>query len=342
MARYALTFLSLFLLPFASLVAVDSVPSPPAVKHFKRGAHKLAPPIRKLRATRKWHRTGDYPAQWSLVSPKNSVFLNDRYGNCVTAGECVNINANCFFRTGQPCIIPDDEVYRWANAHDVLNGADLMEVINLLSPSLRDGLNYPSQPLPTMFCDGVGSPVNFQDRANICSACFSSKGSLKMGVAADDLELVGAGNANGWFLPVSHSTNIDHDVEMLGYGPAAYCFQVLAAPLPSSCDPTTFCYLVNTWGTVGVVAADVVETSGWCDEIDLRTPASIVMPPVPAPTPVPPSPPTPPTPPAPPSPPAPPAPSPCPRCKRGVLRHRFFVDAPNPSPLAEVSQCLLA
>jgi len=342
MHRKAVSLLLLVLFPISPTLAVEPLPPPPATVHFKRGAHKLSPPLRRLRATRKWHTTQPFPPQWSIVSPKNSLFLNDQFGDCVLAGEAVNINANAFYRTGQPLIIADEEIKRWAVAHDVLNGADLLEVINLLSPSLRDGLNGPPLPTAAMFCDGIGSPVNVQDRANICSACYACKGSLKMGVAADDLELVNAGQRNGWYLPVSHSTNIDHDVELLGYGPASYCFRVLATPLPAGCDPSTFCYLVNTWGTVGVVAGDVVESSGWCDEIDVRNPTSIVMLPVPAPTPVPPSPPVPPVPPVPPSPPTPPTPRPCPRCKRGAVRHHWFVDAPRPSAIVEVPLCPLA
>jgi hypothetical protein len=128
-----------------------------------------------------------------------------------------------------------------------------------------------------MYCDGVGSAVNYQDRANVCSACYACQGSLKMGVAGDDLQRVGAGNSNGWYLGSCRSTNIDHNVERLGYGPASYCFQVLGVQVPSGVDPTQFCYLVNTWSTIGVVNAAVVESSGWCDEIDMRSPTSIAL-----------------------------------------------------------------
>ena len=183
----------------------------------------------------------------------------------------------------------------WGQSHDALNGYNLLPMIAAMSITNSDGLTYSSGTSTTMYCDGVGSAVNYQNRANVCSACYSSSGSLKMGVAGDDLSRIGAGSVNGWYLGSSQSNNIDHNVEMVGYGTASYCFSALSTPLPSGVDPNQFCYLVNTWSTIGVVNAPVVESSGWCNEIDMRTPTSIAIaapnvptpptPPTPAPTP---------------------------------------------------------
>jgi hypothetical protein len=250
----------------------------PPAKVFKRGLNPLTPAQKALRAQGAWWKaTATYPAQWSIISPKNSMFLNDTDGDCVLAGECVNINAHWFLVTGQPVIVPDAEVQTYGSKHGILNGADLLQVVGMMSVTNSDGLTYSSGTANTMYCDGVGSAVNQQDRASICSACYSCSGSLKMGVAGNDLSRINAGNSNGWYLGSCQSTNIDHNVEMLGYGTAAYCFGVLNVPIPAGVDPNQFCYLVNTWSTIGVVNAAVVETSGWCNEIDMRTPTSIAL-----------------------------------------------------------------
>ena len=259
-------------------------------QQFKRGLNKLTPAQKQARAAGPWHKAAAYPPTWSIVSPKNSMFLNDRDGDCVLAGECVNINAHWYLMTGQPIIISDAEVQSYGANHGILNGADLLQVVGMMSASNSDGLTYSSGTTTTMYCDGIGTAVNQQSRDAVCSACYSCSGSLKMGVAGDDLSRIGAGNANGWYLGSASSNNIDHNVEMLGYGPASYCFGVLNVPIPAGVDPTQFCYLVNTWSTIGVVNAPVVETSGWCDEIDMRTPTSVALPwtgPAPSPTPTP-------------------------------------------------------
>lgn len=255
----------------------------------KRGLRPLSPEQKKLRATGKWHVTvANYPANWSIVSPANSMFLNDTYGDCVLAGEGVNINAHWYFTTGKPVIISDQEIQTYGSNHDILNGADLLQVIGMMSVTNSDGLTYSSGTTNTMYCDGVGSAVNYQNRANLCSAVFSCSGSLKMAVDATPLESI-VGSSNGWYLGSTTASNTDHNVEILGYGTAAYCFQALATPIPAGVDPTSFCYLVNTWSTIGVVAAPVIESSGWCSEVDMRTPTSIALvnQPTPAPQPTP-------------------------------------------------------
>jgi len=260
---------------------------PPAVRAMhKTGAIPLTKEQKAKRATGKWWKATEYPPQWSIVSPANSYFLNNTDGDCVLAGECVNINAHWYYVTGHPVIISDAEIQSYGEQFNLLNGAELLQVIGDMSIANSNGLTYtPSGgTVTTMYCDGVGSAVNYQNRASICSALASCQGSLKMAVASYDLQRV-VGTTNGWYLGSSSSTNIDHNVEMVGYGPASYCFSVLSTPLPAGVDPTEFCYLVDTWSTIGVVNAAVVEASGWCNEIDMRSPTSIAITPSPTPAP---------------------------------------------------------
>jgi hypothetical protein len=280
-------------------MAAQPTPAPakPAVqaKVYKTGLTPSTPEQRAKRAVGKWHATNtNYPEQWSIVSTANSMFLNDRDGDCVLAGECVNVNVSQFFLTGKPVIIPDSEVEAWGEAHNALDGYDLLPMIAAMSVSNSDGLTYtPSGgTLTVMYCDGVGSSVNYQDRANICSALYASKGTLKMAVCgAPGCDLQNAVNAtggqNGWYIGAYTGGPNDHNVEMVGYGPASYCFNALGVPLPAGVDPKQFCYLVNTWSCIGVVNAAVVESSGWCQEIDMRTPDSVVLSPSPTPAPQP-------------------------------------------------------
>ena len=42
--------------------------------NFKRGLLPMTPAQKQARATGKWHATDtNYPANWSIVSPKNSI-----------------------------------------------------------------------------------------------------------------------------------------------------------------------------------------------------------------------------------------------------------------------------
>jgi hypothetical protein len=180
--------------------------------------------------------------------------------------------------------VSDAEINAWGGALGVLNGADLSQVMDALqksqgNPLVAGGIGY---------YDGPPTAVNWMDRANLTSAIFSSQASVKISVDADVLENA-AGNSDGWYLDSYSGTNQDHCVGLLGYGPASFCFQACGVPVPDGVDPASFCYLLDTWNTVGIVAATVIE-SAWVGEAWLRTPSSIpsVVPPVP---PVPPPPP---------------------------------------------------
>jgi hypothetical protein len=203
------------------------------------------------------------------VPPQNSFFLNDSDGDCVTAEECVNLNCYAFNTTGKCVIVSDAEVQAWGGANGVLNGADLSQVMDLMQQSAKNGLTASGE----MYFDGPPTGVNWMDRANLCSAIFSSQGSVKISVDAGVLESV-VGSTNGWYLGLLGGNNQDHCVGVLGFGPASFCFAACGVAVPSGVDPNSFCYLLDTWNTVGVVAASVIE-SHWVGEAWLRTPTSI-------------------------------------------------------------------
>jgi hypothetical protein len=210
------------------------------------------------------------------------MFLNDTDGDCVLAEECVNINTFAYNTTGQCALVTDAEIQTFGAAHRILNGADLSQVMGYMQQSVCNGLTIGTR----MYFDGPPTSVDWTNRANLCSAIFASQGSIKISVDAGVLESA-VGSSNGWYLASYRGTSQDHCVGLVGYGTASFCFGLCGVPVPAGVDPNSFCYLLDTWNTVGVVAAAVIESS-WVGEAWLRSPTSIPIPPTtPVPTPVP-------------------------------------------------------
>lgn len=265
--------------------------TPAPMKKFKTGArptpkHKLfaAPRFDHMKAKAP-------PAQFAWVPSKLSMWLNDQYGDCVTAEEA-------FKCATQGIFIQDSTVQAWASANGVLDGADLQQVIQAMQQKgfQQDGNTYG---------DGPGSVINFSDETALQTAIAA--GPVKIGIDANALPS-GAGNQNGWVGTggsPGQFTNEDHCVALCGYGTAQYLFQQLHVPLPSTLQPTQTGYLLFTWNTIGFVDhAWIMSTVG---EAWLRTPNEVTT----GNGPIPPDPPLNPTPsPTPPMPPIPPAPVP--------------------------------
>jgi hypothetical protein len=201
----------------------------------------------------------------------------------------VNLNTFAYNTTKQCQIVSDAELKQWAGSQGFLNGADLTDVMD----AMQKARGNPLIASGTSYYDGPYTSVNWQDRANLTSAIYTSQGSVKISVDAGVLENA-VGDGNGWYLGSYSSTNQDHCVGLTGFGPASFCCAACGVAVPAGVDPNSFCYLLDTWGTVGVVAASVIE-SPWVGEAWLRTPTSIpsgdpTPTPTPTPDPVPPSP----------------------------------------------------
>jgi hypothetical protein len=255
------------------------------------------------------------PAFFGVFPLKMSMWLNDQYGDCVTAEEAFNKACGGVF-------IEDATVLAWCNANDTLNGADLQPVIQQM---VVKGFSQDSN----IYGDGDGQSVNYADAPTLQAAIYaagtgSPAGSIKIGIAADQLPS-GAGNANGWFLTSdSPDTNEDHCVSLCFYGTAGQFVTAMNAAfslnltVPAGVDPTMQGYGLYTWSTIGFVATQaLVNMTG---EAWIRTPNTVTTgtgtptpdqvytTAAPTPTPTPPVPPVPPVPPNPP--PLPPAPTP--------------------------------
>ena len=285
-------------------------------KVFPRGLRPT--PRHRLLAAEPFRAKASPPDECWIFPLTMSMWLNDTYGDCVTAEEAFN-------KACSAILIEDSTVMTWAEANGVLNGADLEPVIQQMQAA---GFAQDSN----VYGDGAPLAVNYADAPTLQAAVYQAAqqgGCVKIGIAADQLP-AGAGNQNGWFLPSdSPDSNEDHCVGICGYGTVAqFCTAMNAAfglslTPPSGVDPTTQGYAIYTWSTIGWASTQaMVNMTG---EAWLRSPSSVntgsgtptpdkdwtsipTPPPTPPTPPVPPVPPTPPTPPVPPVPPNPPTP----------------------------------
>ena len=258
-------------------------------------------PRHKLAAAVPFRPTAPAPACWGVVAPLYRMWGNDQYGCCVSAEEAANI-ANYCAAAGIPGhVLTDAEVIAWARKHGFLNGAYLEEVMDALQQSARSGL------LGGASAHFVGPyrAVDWHDHAALCAAIYESRAQVNIGIASSGLNDQ-PGDSNGWIvLSADKSRSIDHCVGLCGYGTLADCCRMCGVSVPGGADANRQCYLLYTWGTVGIVSEEALWAM--CGEAWVRLPSSIAepayppTPPGPGPGPIPPLP----WPPAPPTPPAP-------------------------------------
>jgi len=237
-----------------------------------RGARPT--PRHKLAAATPHKIRGTTPPQFAVIPDNLSMWLNDVDGDCVTAEEA--FAKACY---SPEIFIQDATVKAWATAHNVLNGAELLEVLQWMQAAgfSQDG---------GLYNDGAATTVDWTDAAVLTNAI--SLGPVKIGVAADQLENV-VGNSNGWFAAgFKADSNEDHCVSLCGYGSLSWLAQQLSVSLPAGVDGTQPGYLLFTWSTVGII--DVPSMLAITAEAWLRSPTTVVIGPAPAPGPTPPTP----------------------------------------------------
>lgn len=251
---------------------------------FMRGAKPT--PRHKLAAAVPFQITdrAEIPSQVAYVPKKLSFWLNNQYGDCVTAEEAFNQDVSGIF-------IQDSVVQAWARKGGFLDGATLTDVMDAMARSgfPQDGKVY-----------GIGAynSVDYSNESVLQAALAIAP--VKIGIDANALPS-GAGNNQGWDGFGGQNGQFqdeDHCVALCGYGPASFLFAQLGVSVPSGVDPAKPCYLLFTWNTIGVV--DHAWIMSTVAEAWLRNPSVTVngtpLPnpgPQPEPIPVPPTPPTP-------------------------------------------------
>ncbi len=271
------------LLAAAAVVSLPAQPAPAKARPGKTGAvptprHRLlaAPQFKPVMAQA-------VPAAVAYVPSKLSMWLNDTYGDCVTAEEA-------FAKACTGIFISDATVKTWASAHNALNGAELEPIMKGMATAgfAQDGNHYN---------DGGYASVDYSNEAVLQAAL--AVGVVKIGIDSNALPDT-AGYHSGWVGiggKPGQFNNEDHCVALAGFGPASYLFAQLHVALPATLNPTTNGYLLFTWNTIGFIDhAWIMSTVG---EAWVRNPTTIIVgtgtpspdPPLNPPTPVPPTPP---------------------------------------------------
>lgn len=195
-------------------------------------------------------------AAWVPSGYSPDGFGNFQYGICVTAANAFKVSCS-----GPKTVLATSVVEKWAQDHGVLNGADLLSVIQMLQ---QQGFPFSGGAVG----DGAPLAVDFSQEAVLQAAI--DQGPVNIGIDANALPS-GAGNQQGWFaLSKVNANNEDHSVELAAYGTAQWCFQQFGFQLPAGLDPATKGYMLYTWSTVGFVSHDWL--MGCCAEAWLRNP----------------------------------------------------------------------
>jgi hypothetical protein len=216
------------------------------------------------------------PASWGVVPTQLSVWGNDTYGDCVSAEEAA---AKAMYSTmcGLPeTFITQQEVETWARQHGFLNGADITDVMDAMAKS---GMSANGQ----TYDDGPYQSVDWTNDATLSSAIY--QGPVKIGVAASQLENA-VSSANGWWATgFKRDNNTDHCVNLCGFGTAEQLGALLNVSVPANVILSERCYLLFTWGTIGII--DKASMMAITEEAWLRTPTTVGQGPAPSPAPAP-------------------------------------------------------
>lgn len=266
------------IIPFAEPQA-PKIPDPPPIPgKFFTGATPT--PFQKIAAsikagTASIHQPLGAPPQVVTVPKRLSYWGNNQYGCCVTS-ESVFAIADYSTAIGmEEIFVTDSTMIAWARAHGVLNGADLLDVIQNMQ---RDGIKDEKGVLRKA---GKPSAVDFSNEENLKSAI--AQGPVSIAIASSSLPS-GAGNKSGWSAFGGRSNrNTDHCVCLHGYGPTSELFKALNVSAPANAPANG--YLLFTWSTIGVV--DHQWLMNTCVEAWVRNPTVLDLAPTPPPLPPP-------------------------------------------------------
>ena len=211
---------------------------------------------------------GTTPAQFIWLPKTLSMWLNDVDGDCVSAEEAFKCACN-----NPEIFITDDTVLAWATKNGVLNGADLVTVLDTMQTAgfSQDG---------NLYNDGPHVSVDWTNAEVLQNAI--AQGPVKIGVAADQLEnAVPNPPTNGWFARgFQPDTNEDHCVSLCGFGTVGWLASQLGVDVNTTrfsvVDLSTPAYALFTWDSIGVI--DIPSMLAITGEAWLRQPNTVVVP----------------------------------------------------------------
>lgn len=205
------------------------------------------------------------PPQFLWFPNRLDMWLNDKYGCCVSAEEC--FAKACY---SPEIFITEDTLLAFAQKNNLLNGSDLITVLDLMETNgfPQDGHTYD---------DGPPLAVNWTDRPTLTNAI--AQGPVKIAVAADQLEstvqALSVYPIDGWLATgYTSDSNLDHCTSLCGYGPAAWLLERMGVAVPMGVDGNAFAYAIFTWASIGVI--DEPSMLAITGEAWLRQPTTII------------------------------------------------------------------
>ena len=221
-------------------------------------------PRHRLAAATPHVHAGTTPANVLYKPAKLSMWLNDQYGDCVTAEEAFAKAAH------KPEIfIADAEVMTWAGKNNVLNGADLSSVLDAMETcGFLVGQDH--------YNDGLATSVDWTNAALLHNAI--AHGPVKIGVASAQLQNAAPESdplPNGWFCTgFSADSNEDHCVSLCGYGTLAWLAGELGVSVPVGTNGSVAGYGLFTWGSIAII--DQPSMLAITGEAWLRNPTTVI------------------------------------------------------------------
>ena len=205
------------------------------------------------------------PANFATLCSDYDISGNDHFGDCVSAEEANAKRAYAKAMGVAETEIPGANVIAWARKHGYLNGANLDDVLTTMATTgMPDAFGV-------VHCDGNHLTVDWTNPDEMKAAIYTYK-TVKIAVAANQLEHASTGS-NGWVLLKARSdSNIDHCVGLHGYGTLEYLAGLCGVTVPVGQDMNQLCWLLYTWGTVGIVSDQALQAimhggEAWVREI---------------------------------------------------------------------------
>ena len=230
-------------------------------RSLKRGA--LPTPRHLLAAATPYSVTIGAPPTHLVVPKKLSMWGNDVHGDCCTAEEAFAKACH-----SPEIFISDSVVMQWAKRHGVLEGANLHEILQWMQ---TDGFMQGCH----TYDDGPFYSLDWTNSAILTSAI--SQGPVKIGVAADQLEVTWRANNGkvGWFATgYTNDANEDHCVSLCGYGSLQWLAQQFKVKVPAGTDGSKPGYALFTWDSVGII--DQPSLIAITHEAWLRNPTTVI------------------------------------------------------------------
>jgi hypothetical protein len=230
-----------------------------------RGARPT--PRYRLAAATPHTKTGKAPPRHIRTPRKLSFWGNYTYGDCVSAEEAFAKACH------EPEIfISESEVIDWATQNNFLNGAYIIDVVDVMESS-----GFPKH--HHVYDDGSVRSVDWTNAPLLEDAI--AIGPVKIGVAGDQLNSVwwanggsSTGGVSGWFATgFPPDSNEDHCVSLCGYGTMHWLAEHLRVPVPGGVDGHKPGYAMFTWDSIGII--DVPSMLAITHEAWLRVPTTI-------------------------------------------------------------------